>query len=281
MTNRFESAGAATERAADAAMAVSALGSAGLPPAGPNPEIGKQIVIAGGCARSGTTALGALINLHPDCAMSHERYFRFYKKGPLTPDLFTHERMRDPEPGDSLFERVKLQKPDVVASFQTASIVGDKYPALYRAYDNIFASLAGVKIIYILRNPISVIKSFDVRAERTRAGTAASKWSAQRDMTAGMREWNDSVRATLEAKRRYGDRVGVFTYEHLHFSKAACDRMFEFLGVEPISEAAYQKQLRPDLQESNFSKDMLRYAFRNADSESYRALGDLALDRDV
>lgn len=221
-----------------------------------------------------------MINAHPNCAMSDERYSPIYGRGAIAPKHFTPAAIRD-EIDAPLIDLAKPQLDFVHQAFarNDLKIVGDKYPSVFRIYDQLFDNLDGVKIAYIFRNPLSVIESYQARVD---LADPIYNWDPSRDYKAGMNNWNDSLRMTLDAKKRYGNRIGVFTYERVLFEKTASDMLFEdFLGLERLPDQVWTELYRPKLQKTTTDKEKLRFAFLNADTDAYRAMTELALDKDV
>lgn len=221
-----------------------------------------------------------MINAHPNCAMSDERYSKIYGRGAIAPKYFTPAAIND-EIDDPLIELAKPQLDVVYKAFSRneLKIVGDKYPSIFRIYDQLFDNLDGVKVAYIFRNPLSVIESYQARLE---LADPTHDWDPARDYRVGMSDWNDSLRMTLDAKKRYGKRIGVFTYERVLFEKTASDIFFEeFLGLERLPDQVWKELLEPSLQNTTTDKEKLRFAFLNADTDAYRAMTELALDKDV
>lgn len=243
--------------------------------AGLNPAIGKQIVLGGGCARSGTQALANLINLHPDCAMGYERYNQRYRTGEIDPELYTAERYVDVREGDTHRMEMRDWAVAVAPKFETATVVGDKTPLLHIAYDAIFEKLEGVRVVCILRNPPAVAASYQSRAENPNV-----PWGENRGYTVGMADWNASIAATLAAKRKYGDRLGIVSFERVLFHKEACDRLFEFLGVAPLDEATFAASVPHKYEKKTISNEIMRFAVLNAKIEDYRELIAQSLDHD-
>ena len=62
----------------------------------------KTTLIVTGVARSGTTALGELLNAHPLVGLGIERFkFQFLREDNFSADLFTRERFFDFRPEDT------------------------------------------------------------------------------------------------------------------------------------------------------------------------------------
>ena len=99
-----------------------------------DPQPQRQFLFLRGVARSGTTALGSLMNLHSRVAIGVERYKTLAMSAKaqtsFAKDLFTYDRFFAHEEGDT-----NVKTPPVYESlkpkYHDALYVGDKIPRLY------------------------------------------------------------------------------------------------------------------------------------------------------
>lgn len=187
----------------------------------------KEILFVGGQPRSGTSALARILNAHPRILIGLERYYHVIRRNGLTPDHFVKDaflavRERQSSRGGGLpFASVEK----TALRFDEAAIVGDKYPPISGAYPLIDRVFPGSAIVYILRNPLSVMQSHD-----TRLRGAGRDW--KRGAEEVLSDWNESVCATL-ARVRSGARMIVVAYERLFAGISGVRRLFARIGVSP------------------------------------------------
>ena len=187
---------------------------------------GRRIVLIGGCARSGTTALVRLLNAHPDCMIGHERFFGPFRRGEIGPGHFERSRFLDIQPGDTHPGNDKqFAALGGGERFDRAGVIGDKYPRLFQLYGQVRVRLPGARVVFALRNPFSVAESHQVRFDDPN-----DNW--ERDPAAGLAEWNQSLASTRDALAAGMDIV-VASYEPLFSGPAAAARLFARLGLDP------------------------------------------------
>lgn len=181
-----------------------------------------------GCGRSGTTALTELVNRHPDVAIGYERFALIGSAGGLSPELFEPDRFRDFRDGDSHW-RSYVNKPMrelVLHRCHAASVVGDKIPQLVERLDQLDA-FSDPRVIFIVREPFAVAKSFESRAMNERDG-----WSSQRDFRMAVNEFNDAMDNILAYVAR-GRPYLLLDYDGLFLRREGLDDIWTFLGVDP------------------------------------------------
>ncbi|MEL6203989.1 MAG: sulfotransferase [Pseudomonadota bacterium] len=222
----------------------------------------KAFLVAGGCARSGTTALGKALNAHPDILLGNERYLGRFKSGKVTREHFEKERfLGGPRGlGESASE-----------AYDRARIIGDKIPDIARTYRYVFERFPGVRIVYIVRNPISVAESYEARKS-----DPSDHW--MRNATNAIATWNRSVSQTLAQLRREKP-VTVVSYEKLFTSVESLGTLFGALGLD-IAEAD-QSALAGLVEEFNTTistkarardETLRRRIALEADTQSYRRI---------
>ncbi|SFD24061.1 sulfotransferase family protein [Tropicimonas isoalkanivorans] len=244
--------------------------------------IDKSFLVAGGCARSGTTALAKALNAHPDIFLGSERYLQKFRKGTIEVEDFEKEKflsdLSERDAGDAapLPERIGKARfenmyDDVGAAYDRARFIGDKVPALGLTYDYLFDRFPGIRVVYIVRNPISVTESYEARR-----ADADDRWN--RSAKTAIREWNNSVSKTLECLRA-GRPITVVSYEELFSSLEAFGKLFGALGLDiKDADQAVLTGLVEEYNESIVSKarerdeSLRRQIALQADIASYRRI---------
>ncbi|WP_397544429.1 sulfotransferase [Roseovarius salis] len=186
-----------------------------------------NFVFVCGCARSGTSALTALLSSAEPIFIGMERYIGLYKRTKaLTTDLFEPERFLTIKNGDShiySFEGRPHYK-GIHKKIYNVNIIGDKIPRLYRDYDMLFNNFPACKVIFIYRNLFDVADSWDRRVE------SGVRWSANGDWRAAIKEWNHSLRSTVG--HLGSGKILPVSYEDLFFGTGEIDRIKEFLKTD-------------------------------------------------
>jgi hypothetical protein len=181
-----------------------------------------------GCSRSGTTALTQLVNLHPDVAIGYERFALLARAGRLTPDLFETGRFLDFQDGDSHWKTYagKAKRERVLHKYHAAKVIGDKIPQLVDELDQL-AAFADPRMIFIVREPFAVAKSFDSRARNARDG-----WLNDRDFRVAVKEFNDAM-TNIIAYAATGRPYLLLDYDGLFGRREGLEDIWAFLGVDP------------------------------------------------
>ncbi len=202
----------------------------------------KRILLVAGCPRSGTTALVRLLNTHPEVAIGVERFTRrLLDEGRLERDLFEAKRFTTFEPGDG--NRVSFESratQTAVTKAETATVIGDKSPNSREVFEAA-KSMGDVWVLAILRDPTAIARSYRVRASRARRDPEAARyWPASRGVRHAIKDFNTSVRETLELSEALQKdpalaqrlRFKVLAYETLFADPKCAAALFEFLGLD-------------------------------------------------
>jgi hypothetical protein len=236
-----------------------------------------------GTARSGTTAFAELLNTHPKIVVGIERYKRVLIGNPDQPfelqDLFSYDRFFNWSESETnvrvnegqykeLYERAR-------AKFEQAELIGDKIPGLYRRIPWLLNQVPDAKIIYMLRSPLAVAKSWDVRAKRQERS-----WPATNDFFAAVPEWNRSIRLARKHKRAYGEKLAIVFYDDIFGARAwqTLETLQKWLGVSPFSDPATAEFLKasqtfPAARESETDNpEWSAYIQNNADFDGFKRL---------
>ncbi|SFL66887.1 Sulfotransferase family protein [Loktanella salsilacus] len=235
-------------------------------------SLAKDILFVGGNPRSGTSALVSVLNSHPHVLMGMERFFFRMQNKQIMPSDFEKDRFLDVQDSDT-HEHVRSQfgtNPNIGARYDKAMIVGDKFPLIAEAYDHLTAHFPAARVLYIVRNPLSVMESYN-----RRMSDKSDSWS--KSAQDGLNEWNHSVAATLK-RLETGQPVTVVSYEKLFASRAAMDKLFTALGVDPKAANAGQldtivaKAAELEAKEGARKEALRRYVMLNAYVTPYRKL---------
>ena len=230
----------------------------------------KKRLFLSGTARAGTSALVNILNLHNHILMGQERYFHKFRKNEITRAHFRKERFLDQRAGDT-HEHGGLHVPPGHRSgrFDHAVYVGDKFPPLFRHLDHVLEEFPKARHIYILRNPLSVVESYEARFQNP-----DDHWKL--DWRDGLAAWNESVRAVADLPEDKLRNFIFVQYEEIYAQTRAINALFTRLGLSNLEP----EQLEPyvakfaDLNAKLVPRrDDIRVAiFREADWESYRKL---------
>lgn len=227
----------------------------------------KEKLFVSGVARSGTSALVNVLNCSPGFLIGMERFFFLIKREQISGAHFRRQRFLSVEEGDCHGKGLTMEDPAV--AFGRARYIGDKFPLLYQNFDYIFDTFPEAHHIYIVRNPLSVMESYDARKR-----DAKDTWKKTGQV--GLEEWNESVRkvALLPA-----DRLKNFyfvQYENFFADTGLMNLLFRSFGLDPVKEARLEPfcEKFKELNERPVARDddMRQHVARNAEWEAYRHL---------
>ena len=184
----------------------------------------KKIVIIGGNARSGTTTLARLLHTHPDFAIGMEQFHEGWNHNRMTRAAFSEKGLTEFNPEISTqASKHRMKKYQMtVQKYRAAKWVGDKVPLLYKTYDNIDAEMPEAKIICIVRNPLSVIESYNKRFNDKN-----DEWS--RKPLVAIEDWNVNVSKALE-RVDAGKPMHVLSFEKAFATREAISRIYAIFG---------------------------------------------------
>ena len=237
----------------------------------------RQLFVCGP-PRSGTTALARLLNTNPSLVVGIERYRKrlMQLRGADDSTLFERDRYFTYDPGDtdvdfnvahSELTRISKRK------FDTAAYVGDKVPRLYRRLPYIDTAFPNCIVIYIIRDPINVAASWQRRAEAEQ-----DRWPERNGYQQAIIEWNESVRLAMEARRRFGGRMILLSYERIFGNRrlAVWREMMRRLQLSAKTDQSTRQFLdnafRRAKADRGIEPEILRYASRTADYIAYARL---------
>lgn len=233
----------------------------------------KDILFVSGVGRSGTSALVNVLNTHPNLLIGQERFFWTIRKNLITPEHFEKDRFLDIRDEDTHNKSGLRGKPEDLADrYDRATYIGDKFPSLFRHFDRIFDIFPNARHLYIVRNPLSVLESYDVRHKNP-----DDSWNLT--YQDGMDAWNESVRKVSRLSQALLSKFTIVQYEDLYGSTTAINRMFERLGLPPVADEKLQTFIHKfaSLNDKPVPRrdDLRLYVARNADWDSYKRLCDL------
>lgn len=181
-----------------------------------------NFLFACGCPRSGTTALGNILNAHPLICVGVERY-RQLAIGPrgqeFLPDLFEPERFMQIDDADTsaLIANRKLFRK--FNSSRELKFIGDKIPRLYTRLSFIASKFPDARLVYIFRDPLEVAYSWQKRADNPADG-----WPSINGRMAALTEWVKSIELMAEALPRWEGQAIILNYAN--FFNAASPEEF-------------------------------------------------------
>jgi hypothetical protein len=179
-----------------------------------------------GPGRSGTSLVRNLLNLDPDVAIAPESHLldlwlpRYADRGAprriveeLWPAYATSTHLERFGFDDATLAGL-AQAPDPRSLFaalvhayadpRRAQVVGEKTPAHFRYVDRLFEWFPDARVVFVLRDPRSVVASLTVLDASWAAGTLADHIAQWRDAAQAAITWRDDPRVTVV---RYEDLV--------------------------------------------------------------------------
>lgn len=196
----------------------------------------KAYLIVSGVARSGTTALGELLNAHPDICLGIERFkFQYLRAHNFSRTLFEHDRFFDFRPEDTNLDPDKRPawKPvytSIEEKWDTARIIGDKVPDLLPVLVDFMTENPDYRFICILRNLKDVGLSWQTRADKPR-----DAWPKEKGFVEACKSWAEQHAFLHDLMRHRPTRQKVLLldydtmYQDLPQTEAA---ILGFLGLE-------------------------------------------------
>lgn len=233
----------------------------------------KQILFVSGTGRSGTSALVNVLNSHPKMLIGQERFFWKFRREEISPELFEKVRFLDVRRPEDTHNHAGLKQIGEAPSvrFDNAIYIGDKFPSLFRHFDYILPMFPDAKHLYIVRNPLSVIESYDVRYQ-----DPSDSWSLT--WKDGMDAWNESVRKVARLPDQNMKNFLLIEYEELFKSVDRLNALFRQLKLDPLDNEKLQSFVAKFEALNNkavIRRDDLRlYVSRNADWDAYKILCD-------
>ncbi|WP_291733364.1 sulfotransferase, partial [Leisingera sp. F5] len=174
-----------------------------------------------GTARAGTSALVNILNLHNHIMMGQERYFFKFRRNEICRAHFEKERFLDLRDGDTHKHGGLHGLPpgQRARRFDHAVYTGDKFPPLFRHLDHVLTEFPKARHIYLLRNPLSVVESYEARFQNS-----DDDWTL--DWRAGLEAWNESVGRVSALPPGVLQQFLFVQYEEIYASPAAINALF-------------------------------------------------------
>lgn len=234
----------------------------------------KKILFVSGLARSGTSAMVKVLNRNPDFLIGQERYFFLVKRETITPAEFERDRFLTFQTGDSHITREASGVEKRQQAYDRAAYVGDKFPLLFNHFDYVFRNFPDAQHVYIFRNPLSVVESYDARQRNP-------KDPFRRTWKEGLEEWNTSVGRVANLSDEQLSRFHLIEYESFFESADQMNNLFARLGAPSVDPAALDVYVQEylELREKLVPRrdDIRQYVALNADVASYRKLHERAI----
>ena len=237
----------------------------------------RRFLFIAGCPRSGTTALGDLLNVHDRVAIGKERFKNLLNAPNLDPPYgtayYTAERFFDLRETDTNIRDDKLYQ-RLAAKYANCLYVGDKVPRYYARLNILSERFPSARFLVITRKIEEVAQSWEARAKNP-----SDHWPEANGALKAVEHWNEANRKTLAWMRRLGDQLRVVHYERLFSgNRESLLAILDWLGLEmtkKLDEAFTRftadwntRASRP----SRLTPEQQSFIAENADQESYQAL---------
>ena len=200
---------------------------------GEKKEIEQKTLIVSGNPRSGTTALGDLLNLSDDIGLFLERYN--YALG-YHPNMFQEKYLFSP-----IFTSKELSQQNAALKKKIgrSKYIGDKRPRFFVSWPITIQNYEpdDIRIVHISRNIYDVAYSYEQRAKWARDGLDKG-WFGNRGTLAACIEANVANLRTVEALNdpKFKDSIYVVEYEKVYKSIDNFKKLFAYLEVDWTAE---------------------------------------------
>lgn len=185
----------------------------------------------------------------------------------MTREHFKKARFLALEKGDT--HGYGLPKCNLEQAFKSATYIGDKFPLLFRHFDYILKTFPHAKHIYIVRNPLSVVESYDARHQ-----DKDDHW--QKSWQTGLEDWNESVRTVMDLPKKLLSNFYFVTYEDFFASEEKMNALYRHFGLSelPAEQLTRFCQKFEELNERPVKRrdDMRKFVAMNAEWGPYRRL---------
>lgn len=197
--------------------------------------VSKTGLIVTGVARSGTTALGELLNAHEGICLGIERFkFQYLRAHNYSADLFARARFFDfREEDTNLIPALRpAWKPTydrIAQKWDGAQVVGDKVPDLMPILGDFMAENPDFRYIVILRNLKDVGLSWQARADRPR-----DSWPKGKGFAEACESWAEQYQILhdMMRDRKLRERVLLLDYDEMYEDAATTEAaLLAFLGL--------------------------------------------------
>lgn len=186
-----------------------------------------RFLFVSGAPRSGTTALGRLLNIHRRIAIYIEL---FSSRLGYTPEMFNRANIARLNREGVLESLDKPRNLEILERAKPRRIVGDKRPNFMTSAAMSLPNFAGksVTVVHVVRGIHEVAMSYVARAE-------AEIWDAARDHKLAVEQLNMNNRLALDLVDRIGPghRLFILDYRSFWSSAGNVDRLFREIEVNP------------------------------------------------
>jgi hypothetical protein len=239
------------------------------PFASSEPQFKGRYLFVSGAARSGTTALGAVLNLSPEVLLLIERYPGYYG---YSKSLFDWARLCAME-GHPHEERNR----ELLKRYEHVRVIGDKRPnfalTLRTTMDRFSAD--EVSIVHIVRDPTEVGLSFERRAANKR-----DAWPSDRGFAVAIEEINWNNREILKALERedWARSIRVVDYAVFWGDVGCAHELYRWLGVsvpvdaQPALRDIYKKAETIAVKERQLSAEHERIVSERHDRAAHERI---------
>lgn len=196
----------------------------------------KEFIFVSGMPRSGTTALGRLMNLSPDVTLFTELYSPFLAYSPTCfsraeVDQRINQTLKN-EPNSVRIEELRKEQ----EKSQKSHLIGDKTPLFHFLMPQTLNSLAGRKVfvLHILRDFADTAISYEARANNEK-----DSWSKYRNIDQFINEINisnkfivDSLQPKHESLTKEHQKIIFVNYEKTFTDSEYVEELFSQIDVE-------------------------------------------------
>lgn len=206
----------------------------------------KTYLIVTGVARSGTTALGELLNSHSGICLGIERFkFQFLRNHDYDRSFFERARFFDFQLEDTNLtpESRPAWKPvydSMAEKWDDAEVIGDKVPDMMPVLADFMDANPDFKVICLLRNLKDVGLSWQARADRQR-----DSWPSSKGFAAACERWAEQIAILHDLMRNKAlrQKVLLLDYDTMYNSPEQTEAaLLAFLGLK--SETWFSELLR-------------------------------------
>lgn len=197
----------------------------------------KTYLIVSGVARSGTTAMGELLNAHPAICLGIERFkFQYLRQNNYSNSLFERDRFFDFREEDTNLDPTKRPAwqpvyDRIAEKWDDARIIGDKVPDMLPILGTFIAENPGYRYICILRNLKDVGLSWQARADKPR-----DAWPAGKGFVAACESWLEQyqILSGMMRDKAMQQKVLLLDYDSMYTDPALTEAaLMGYLGLEP------------------------------------------------
>ena len=201
-----------------------------------------------GCPRSATTEFTRLLNSHDKIFIGIERYVYLYSRlrklgSAIAFDVtrFEPKNFNEIREGETFFGRIE-DMPGWISGFYggrggvekigDALVVGDKAPVGLFCVENIASRIAGSKFLIVIRDIISVSRSWQKRADDTQDVL----WPSSNGFSAAASQWISYLQNGILLRRSNIPILEVYSPNLYKDNDTQVDAVLRFLEIEPDVE---------------------------------------------